>query len=139
MKQILLSCAFALAAFPALAEIVVEPGEARISRPGAPSGAAFLTVTNTGDLADRLTGARTDAAEKAQLHTHVHEDGVMKMLHVQDGFEIAAGESLALERGGDHVMLMGLAPLDPEGTLNLTLIFENAGEIEVELPVALPR
>jgi hypothetical protein len=60
----------------------------------------------------------------------------MQMMHVPEGFAIPAGGEHALARGGDHVMLMGLTREVADGdVINLTLVFEKAGEIVVEAPV----
>jgi len=67
-------------------------------------------------------------------------DGVMKMMHVEEGFAVAAGETHMLQRGGDHVMLMGLNQELKQGdTITLTLSFEKAGDMVVEVPVDLAR
>jgi periplasmic copper chaperone A len=128
--------ALVLSAAPALAEpvISVEDGYVRAS---AMSGAAFMVIANAGDTDDRLIAAQSDAAERAELHTHIMDAaGVMRMLEVKDGIAVPAGGSHELARGGDHVMLMGLtAPLADGDTVALTLVFEEAGEIEVVLPV----
>ncbi len=45
-----------------------------------------------------------------------------------------------LARGGDHVMFMGLNEVLTHGdTINVTLVFEKAGEVAVEIPVDLER
>jgi len=128
-------------ATPALAQsIEVYDPYARSASPAAKSGAAFMMIHNTGNSADRLIAAASPAAQIVQLHTHRDEGGVMKMIHVEDGFAIPAGETFFLERGGNHVMLMGLTgPFEQGKTIPLTLTFEQAGEIEVEVPVDLDR
>jgi copper(I)-binding protein len=129
--------ALLLAPLPALAEIVIHDAYARASRPGAPTGAAFMIIENTGPEADRLIAARTDAAHRAELHSHVDQgNGVMSMVEIEGGIAIAAGESHALARGGDHVMLIGLTgTFEQGGAVVLTLTFEAAGEIEITVPV----
>ncbi len=133
----------ALLAVPALAGSVisVEDAYARSSGMMAKAGAAFMTIVNSGDSDDQLIGARTDAAKVTELHTHIAGDGgVMKMRKVEGGFTIPAGGKHMLMRGGDHVMLMGLTrPLEQGDTITLTLIFEDAGEITIEVPVDLER
>ena len=121
--------------------IVVEDSYARSSSPSAKSGAAFMMLKNTGTEADRLVAARTDAAKRTELHTHMEDaNGVMKMMHVTEGFEVPAGGALMLERGGKHVMLMGLTGALEQGeTVTLTLTFEQAGDVTVEVPVDLTR
>lgn len=132
--------ALALAA-PALAqEIHVLDPYARSASPMARTGAAFMLIENIGDADDRLIAASSPAARKAELHTHREKDGVMKMIHVEDGFAIPAGQTVFLQRGGNHVMLMGLIePFEQGNTIPLTLTFEHSGEIEIEVPVDLAR
>jgi copper(I)-binding protein len=135
--------ALTVSALPALAEdaklMIMDP-YARASTPSSKSGAIFFEVMNNG-AADRLIGASTPAAGMTMLHTHEEDaNGVMKMIHVEEGFEVPANGTLALKRGGDHVMLMGLTGSLSQGdTVPLTLIFEQAGEINVDVPVDLKR
>lgn len=128
--------AFALPAF-ADGTIAVSDPYALSSPAAARSGAAFMTIANSGSEADRLIEARSDVAEKVELHTHLMDaQGVARMVEVKDGFEIPAGGNHALARGGDHVMFMGLnAPLEAGGTVHVTLVFEHAGEVPVDIPV----
>lgn len=121
--------------------IVVEDAYARASTPTAKSGAAFMVLMNTGDQDDRLVGAISDVAARVELHTHREiADGVMKMMEVEEGFAIPAGGSHMLARGGDHVMFMGLnEPFADGDTVAVTLVFEHAGEVAVEIPVDLNR
>ncbi len=133
-----LAAAAALWALPAFAAdtITVSDAYARFM-PGAMAGGAFMTIENAGDADDRLVGAAADIAEKVELHTHVHgSDGTMQMAHVPEGFAIPAQGTHALERGGDHVMFMGLKERPAEGsTVHLTLTFEKAGTVEIDVPV----
>jgi copper(I)-binding protein len=128
-------------ATPALAqEIHIRDAYARAASPSASSGAAFMVIENTGDADDRLIGASSPVAQLVQLHTHREEGGVMKMVHVEEGFALPAGETRVLQRGGDHVMLMGLTePFEQGKEIPLTLIFEKSGEISVDVPVDLDR
>lgn len=132
----------ALAA-PVFAEsvIAVKDPYARVMSKQAKSGAAFMVIENTGDEADQLIEARSDVARMVMLHTHKENaDGVMQMLHVPEGFTIPAGGEHALDRGGDHVMFMGLTTgLEHGDMVNVTLVFEKAGEVQVEIPVDLER
>jgi copper(I)-binding protein len=60
----------------------------------------------------------------------------MQMTEIEGGIALAAGETHMMQRGGDHVMLMGLnGPLVQGETVEVTLVFENAGEIVIEIPV----
>lgn len=115
--------------------ISVEAPFARASAGPVKNGAAFLTVKNGGGEADRLIAARAPVADRVELHTHLHENGVMKMRQVE-AIEIPAGGTAMLKPGGDHVMLMGLkAPLQEGGSFPLTLVFEKAGEITIDVAI----
>ena len=129
-------------ALPAFAAdtIAVRDAYARASSPAAKSGAAFMAIENTGGTDDRLVAASSDIAARVELHTHIMEDDVMRMVHVEEGFEIPAGETVRLERGGKHVMFMGLAaPMEQGARVEVTLTFEEAGDVTVEIPVDLTR
>ena len=138
MKKTSLYCAlFALLPATAFAEIIVDDPYFRTSRPGAPAGAAFMTLTNTGDADVQLVGAASDAAPSVMLHTHIDDgNGIMKMRHVEGGFTIPAGGTLEMKRGGDHVMFMGLSEAWEDGeSLSVTLTFEDAPDLTFDIPV----
>ena len=112
----------------------MEEARARILLPSRP-GAGWLTIRNSGE-ADRLTGVESPAAERIELHTHIHEGGVTMMREV-DGIEVPVGVEAALKPGGSHLMLFGLKPgLKAGDIFPLTLVFEKAGRITVEMRVA---
>ena len=140
MKQTLvLTGLLAALSAPAYAEIVVSDAYARSSN--AMAGAAFMTIENTGPEDDRLVGVASDVAQRVELHTHRDMgDGLMKMVHVEEGFALPAGQTHMLMRGGDHVMFMGLEGAMEQGqTVTVTLTFEKAGTQVVEIPVDLER
>jgi copper(I)-binding protein len=100
------------------------------------TGAAYLHIANGGDAADRLIGAAAEVAEVVEIHEIASESGVMQMRPLVDGLEVAAGEVTVLEPGGYHIMLIGLTrSLEPGMTYELTLTFENAGEVTVPVVV----
>ena len=75
------------------------------------------------------------AARVVELHTHVREGEVMRMRPVTD-IPVPAGQTVELRPGGLHVMLIGLTgPLQQGSRVPLTLRFERAGEVQVELTV----
>jgi copper(I)-binding protein len=133
-----MAAAFSLIPVMSLAaDIVVSDAYARASRPGAPTGAAFMLITNTADTDDRLVAASSEIAKRVELHTHIDQgDGVMKMTEIEGGIPIAAGATHVMERGGDHVMFMGLTDtLDQGVEVTVTLTFENAGDVVITVPV----
>ena len=117
-------------------DIVIEHQYARAASPIAKSGAAFMHIMNNGTENDRLVAVRTDAATTPELHTHIMEDGIAKMREVEGGFEVLAGDATILERGSLHIMLIGLTrPFIHGEAITLTLIFENAGELTIDVPI----
>ncbi|MCB1332234.1 MAG: copper chaperone PCu(A)C [Roseivivax sp.] len=140
-KTVLAALMAATLAMPAFAEIKVSDPYARASTAMATSGAAFLVIENTGPEDDRLIAARSDIADRVELHTHKEDaNGVMQMLEVKEGFAVPAGASHALARGGDHLMFLGLKrPMEHGATVAVTLTFEKAGEMAIEIPVDLER
>ena len=118
------------------ADLVKADGAfARAVPPGQPNSAAFVTLTNTDDGDHALVAAETNAAEVVELHTHTMEDGMMKMRRV-DKIGLPAGETVKLQPGGLHIMLIGLEhQLEPGEELAITLIFEDDGRAALTAPV----
>jgi copper(I)-binding protein len=136
LKTTLLAGACALLPSLAIAEMMVTDPYARAAGAMAQSGAAFMEIMNMGETDDRLIAAASDAANRVELHTHVVDGDVMRMVHVEEGFAIPAGEAILLERGGMHVMFMGLTrALEQGDEIEVTLTFEEAGEMTVMIPV----
>jgi periplasmic copper chaperone A len=109
---------------------------ARATPPGASVGAAYLIVRNKGDRDDRLVSASGEVAQSVEPHETVEENGVARMRPLEAA-SIPAGEMLVMRPGGAHLMLMGLAaPLKEGSTFPLTLSFERAGTMTVEVHVA---
>lgn len=108
---------------------------ARASAGPAQNGAAFMTITNAGGEPDKLLAAAAAIAATTELHTHLQDGGVMRMRQVP-AIELPAGQTVAMQPGGYHVMFMGLnSPLKQGTSFPLTLTFEKAGEVAVEVAV----
>ena len=135
-----LAVSVALPAFANDGVAIVDP-YARTSTMMSESGAAFMVIENHTAEEDRLIGATSDVAERVELHTHREDaNGVMQMIEVEEGFAIPAEGSHALKRGGDHVMFLGLKQALSHGdVVKVTLTFEKAGEVSVDIPVDLER
>ena len=99
---------------------------------------AFAQTPRSGGLAWSTPGPAPPqpAAAAAELHQTTNENGVMHMLPLPDGLALPAGQGVTLAPGGLHVMLMGLRhPLKQGETLALTLTFEHAAPVTVQVPV----
>ncbi|MDV3253163.1 copper chaperone PCu(A)C [Devosia sp. BK] len=109
----------------------------RATLPNAPVGGGFFTIHNTGSEDDRLVSASTPIAKATQIHEMAMEGDVMKMRELDEGLVIPAGETVVLEPGGKHLMMMGLTGAITEGeTVPVTLTFEKAGDVTLDLTAA---
>jgi copper(I)-binding protein len=127
--------AAALAADIRVGEVVVHDPWVRASLGASRTSAAYMTIEVTGDHADRLVAAASPMAENAQLHAEVMDQGMAKMRPLA-AVEIAPGTPTVLAPGGLHMMLTGLRNKLVEGqTMPLELTFENAGKVELEVPI----
>ena len=103
--------------------------------PGQPNSAVFMTLANNSKENRALVAAETPSAGVVELHTHVHEDGMMKMRKV-DNIEIPAGQTVTLKPSGFHVMLIGLKQkLEPGQEVHMNLIFDKGGKEHIMAPV----
>jgi copper(I)-binding protein len=110
---------------------------ARATPKRASSGAAYMTITNTGKTPDKVSCVSSDASAECQIHTMTMDNGVMQMRPVEGGLEIKPGETVTLKPGGFHMMLVSLKhPLEQGGTVKATLKFDTAGTVDVEYPIA---
>ncbi len=110
--------------------------EAPFARATTENGAVYLKLVNTGEVADRLVSAETDVASVVELHETKMEGDVMKMSPVSGGIELPAGETVSLEPGGLHIMLIDLTEdLAPGDKIKLTLNFEISDPISIEAEV----
>ena len=115
------------------AQVRIEDSWARATAPGAKVGAGYMKITS--GAADRLVGASTPAAQRVELHVTMKEGDVMRMREVK-AYDIPAKGGFELKPGGAHLMLVDLkAPLKEGTKVPLTLRFEKAGEVKVELQV----
>jgi copper(I)-binding protein len=121
-----------------MARIDVADAWARPSIGEGTASAAYMTIANKSDTGDLLKSARTPRAKSVELHqSTMTADGVMQMRKVEGAIPIEAGESLVLQPGGTHLMLLGIEDaLNAGEQLILTLEFAKAGSIDVVVPVS---
>ena len=122
-------------------QIVISDAYARSAGPLAKAGAAYMKIMNHSDESDRLIGVQSDIAKKTELHKHLKdENGVIRMVRIDEGIEIGSMKEHRLVRGGQHIMFMGLKEAFKTGKIiPVTLFFEIAGEVGVEIVVDQAR
>lgn len=136
MKRLsLFLCTILLSINSFAADIVVSEQHVRATPPHSKNSAAFLTITNTTERSVKLVAANSDISERIELHTHIKEDGMMKMRQVNSVL-IDANNSTALQPGGYHIMFLGLKSDLTEGqNVKIALYFDNGDEITIDAPV----
>lgn len=108
----------------------------RATPPGAKTGAGYVILRNNGTQSDRLLGIETEAAARVTFHRTVTENGMAKMVPIEDGLEIPAGGEYRLGLDGSHAMLEGLtAPIGLGQLIAGTLVFEKAGRVDIDFEV----
>ncbi len=143
-RTLVLLCVLGFVGASAQAETVdvgplkIENPWARATAPSAKAGGAFMVIENTGAIADRLVGARSDVAGRVEVHETSMVNNVMRMRPVGE-ITIDPGRKVELKPGGYHVMLMDLKSALTEGeTFSLSLTFEKAGEVTLTVPIQAP-
>jgi hypothetical protein len=132
---LLLLCSAAQAHTYARGELEARHPWSRETVPGATAGVAYMEIRNRGAQPDRLVGATTPLAARVELHVIVRKGEVTGMRHI-GSLEIPPRARIELRPGGSHLMLIDLArPLKKGERVPLTLRFERAGELQIELEV----
>lgn len=117
-------------------DLAIGSAWARAMLPNQPTGGAYLTIANNGEAADRLVAVTSPRAGRVEIHSMEVVDDVMTMRPVEGGLEIPAGETVALEPGGLHLMFMEVAEPFAEGqAIPVTLQFETAGSVDISIAV----
>ena len=122
-----------------LGSIEIRKPWARAASAAASIGGGFFAMTNTGAAPDRLVAASSPVAEKVEIHAIKVKGADIVMARRDDGLALAAGVTLTLQPRGYHLLLIGLkAPLVEGDRVPVTLTFEQAGSLAVELTVEAP-
>ncbi|CAK0764602.1 periplasmic copper chaperone A [Azospirillaceae bacterium] len=115
--------------------IVIKNPWSRETAASMSTAVAYMILQNEGKDADRLLSGATPVADRVEIHTHVDDNGVMKMRQIPN-VELAPGSVTTFAPGGLHVMLFGVkAPLKKGVNFPLTLTFEKAGAVTLDVAV----
>ena len=116
-------------------DIHIQSPWARALPPTSPNGAVYLPLTNHGAHPDKLLGASADVAERVEVHSHILEDGMMKMRRVES-VDLPPHKAVLFAPGGYHFMLIGLKrPLEADDRFQILLAFEQNSQALVEVVV----
>lgn len=98
-------------------------------------GGGYLTLENKGTADDKLVSVSTKASQSVELHSMSMDGDIARMRQI-DAIEVPAGKKVELKSGGLHLMFVGLKePFKVGSRFPVTLKFEKAGEVQVELVV----
>lgn len=118
------------------ASIDIEHPWSRPTPPGTPMGVGYMVIRNHSDRDIKLVSASTPRADHVSIHETMMKDGVMRMQPLKNGLAVPAGGAVELKPHSYHLMLEKLVkPLKEGESIPLTLEFEGAEAIEVELSV----
>ena len=138
--SLLLACLMvSTGAFAAAADgvTVVEP-YVRLAPPNAPATGAFMVIKNAGDKDVKVVKADNPASKVTELHTHLNENGVMKMRPVA-AIDVKSKGEAVLKPGGLHVMLIDMkAPMKEGDIVPITLTFDDGSSKKVDAKVVKP-
>jgi copper(I)-binding protein len=120
------------------ADITVTNQYVRMVPAGTPISGAFMTIRNNGNVDRKLLRADSPIAKTVELHTHINDNGMMKMRPVKE-IDIKAYGQAELKPGSYHVMLIDLKRMLKEGeTVPLTLTFDDGSTKNLDAPVKKP-
>lgn len=94
---------------------------------------AFGQIVNSSGADVVVASATAAVSPRVELHETVMTDGAMKMRPKEGGFPVAAGQTLTLEPGGNHIMLMDLAaPIKAGDSVPITLTLADGSTVTFE-------
>lgn len=116
---------------------IVDP-YVRQAPPNAKATGAFMVLRNAGDKDVAVIKADSSVANVTELHTHINDNGVMRMRQVKEIVVPAKGE-VQLKPGGYHVMLIDMkAPLQEGDHVMIDLGFADGSSKQVHAMVNKP-
>lgn len=133
---LLLSAGFATAHEFKAGPLKIGHPWSRATPAGAKVGGGYLSIVNTGTVADRLVSVSVPFAARAEVHEMAVKDGIMTMRPLDNGVDVPAGAKVEFKPGGYHIMFMDLKQQLKQGEMMKgTLTFEKAGTVDVEFKV----
>ena len=136
LAAVIMAVAIPVSTFAGSEDITVDGAWARATIGTSRPGVAYMTLRNVGNEVVVLTAIATPIAMKSGIHeTTTNADGVSSMVPAGE-ITIGPGESVALEPGGLHAMLMMLqVPMIEGESFPLTLVFSDGVQMTVEVPI----
>ena len=132
-----LALCFGGAAIHADEVVIVTHAWVRVAAPGQRVAGAYLEISSAAP--SKLVAASSPAAGSVEIHSMRLENGIMKMRQLES-LELPAKQTVKLEPGGLHIMLLDLKrPLKPGDKVPLRLTLRRADRsktvVEVQVEV----
>jgi len=90
-----------------------------------PMRAGYMNITNNGSSKIAIESLASESFEKIEIHQSIEIDGMMSMQPIH-GLAVLPGESIQLEPGGYHLMMMNpLQDLKLGDKIIVTLRYDN--------------
>ena len=130
---------FSLAAITMLtlqAEVLLVDPYAKATPPNAKNSAAFMKIENKSNNDIELLAASSNISKVTELHTHIEENGMKKMIQIPS-IKIPANSSVELKPGGLHIMFLGIQnQINENSNIDLNLTFSDGKTYELtKIPV----
>lgn len=130
MKKLLLALSLGASLFAG--DLLVSEPYVKITPPNAKNTAIFMSIENKSNKDIKLIDAKSTFPKNTEIHTHIHEDGMMKMIRIKD-ITIKANSTLLLKPKSYHIMLMGIPKgIDKDSKVDVELFFDNGESIKLE-------
>jgi copper(I)-binding protein len=111
---------------------------ARMSSTEPNEAGGYFTVTNKAREADRLIAAESAAAARIEIHGIKVVGYGIRMRPMEKGLGLPPDTAITLKPRGYHLFMEVEAPLAQGQKVPVTLTFEKAGTLRVELVVEAP-
>jgi len=135
MRGVVFAVALALLPGFALAEVEVRDPWVAEGPPAATALAGYMQLRNPDAQPRALVGGSSPEFGRVELHQTVQQGDIVRMVALER-IEIPAQGEVALQPGGNHVMLIApVKPLKAGDTVSLTLEFDDGSRQTLTLPV----
>lgn len=100
------------------------------------NSAGYVRIWNGTPLSDTLVSIRAEGVANSEIHESYNTDDGLSGMRPAGKLAVASGDSLILQPGGLHIMLMNTKrPFQKGDSLQLVLHFAKAGSLSVSAAI----
>ena len=135
MKNIVFAAALLAPTLGYAGDITISDAVVPLAPKGVMAHAAYMEVTNTGEVTRSIIGVSASDYAMAHIHQSLEKDGVATMMSMHQ-LDIKPGQTVIFKPGGMHVMLMKpSAPLELGGSVEFEVEFANGETLPITATV----